>query len=98
MSCLDLHYSGFIFYDLWAAEMIAVHPHHFMFPSGNVCNKMLYVPLEGRAGEDYESLDMVKGKLLWHLLIKLAIDFGGNSLLPLIHSLDKKQGKKNEPK
>ena len=69
-----------------------------MFPSGNVCNKMLYVPLEGRAGEDYESLDMVKGKLLWHLLIKLAIDFGGNSLLPLIHSLDKKQGKKNEPK
>ena len=49
-------------------------------------------------GEDYEPLDKVKGKLLWRLLIKLAIDFGGNSLLPPIHSLDKKQGKKNEPK
>ena len=98
MSCLDLHYSGFIFYDLRAAEMTAVPLYHFLFPSSNVCNKMLYVPLEGRVGEDYEPLDKVKGKLLWRLLIKLAIDFGGNSLLPPIHSLDKKQGKKNEPK
>lgn len=55
---------------------------------------MLYILLEGRVGDVYEFLDMGKVKLLWILLRKLSMVFGGNSFLPLTHSPGRSKGRK----